>query len=128
MNDKREPVKLSLPAKQEYALVARMALSGMGVLAGLDVDLIGDLRTVAGECFDCLCHQSARPNRIDVCAWTEEGRLHCCFEASDREECACCEPPLDLTVTKGVLETLMPEVNITNDDGGVKRIQCSMRI
>lgn len=127
MTDARDPIRLSLPSSAEYALVARMAFSGAGLLAGLDVDLIGDLRTVTGECFDCIIHQPSRPARVDMSAWLLAGRLHCRFEAAERGERSADEP-FDLTVTRGILETLMPDVAIESDDGGVYAIQCSMPV
>ena len=58
MNDCGQRIDLTIPGGREYALVASMALSAMGVLAGLDVELLGDLQTVASECLDCLNHQA----------------------------------------------------------------------
>lgn len=125
MTETASPIRLSIPAGQQYALVARMALSAMGVLAELDVDLIGDLRTVAAECIDCLSHQPMRAQSILLTSWLEDGRLYCAFEAEQRQS-APCDQPLELDITRGVLETLMPEVIIQSDEGGVKRIQCSL--
>ena len=47
-------VCLSIPAQKAYVPVASLALSGLGMVLGLDVDLLGDLRTVAAESLDCL--------------------------------------------------------------------------
>ena len=120
-------IKLTIPAEGEYALVARMALSGLALLAGLDVDLIGDLRTVTDECCDCLMHQPLRPACITVDAWIGGGRLFFRFGAEKR--CgAGCEQTLQMDITKGVLETLMPEVRLDTDEDGVFGIECSMPV
>ena len=107
-------------------LVARMTLSGMGALMGLDIDLIGDLRTASDECCDCLMHQSARAVAIRLEAHCcERNRLHVSFSGvwGDAPGDAA---PLDLDVTRGILETLMPEVRILTDERGVCEIRFSM--
>ena len=120
-------MQLSIPAQTEDALVARMALSGAGALAGLDVDLLGDLRTVTDECIDCLRHQPNAPARVRVEAGIADGRFQLAFEAEERGAAPAREP-LDLEITRGVLETLMPDVRLLTDAGGVYRIECSMPV
>ena len=127
MSNREEYIALTIPTGGAFALIARMALSGLGMLAGLDVDLIGDLRVVADECCDCLTHQPRVPSRIDMRAWLETGALHCCFTAEARGEQSAA-PTLELDVTRGVLETLMPDVRLDTDDGGVYQISCAMPV
>ena len=57
-------VCLSIPAQKAYVPVASLALSGLGMVLGLDVDLLGDLRTVTAESLDCLMNQAGRPCSI----------------------------------------------------------------
>ncbi len=124
---KQQGVKLTIPADQAYAPVATLALSGLGMIAGLDVDLLGDLRTAAGECMDCLLHQAGRPEVIELAAWVENGRLCMQFAGLERR-CVQASDPLGLDITRGVLETLMPEVTLHSDEKGVHGIQCSMPV
>lgn len=120
-------VRLTLPAQQAYAPVAALALSGLGMVLGLDVDLLGDLRTVTSECVDCLLHQAGRPQRIEMTALVEDGRLRVCFTACQRADGPCADA-LSLEITRGVLETLMPQVCLDADGMGVRRIECSMPV
>ena len=62
--DRPHEMVLRLSARQENWLIARMALSGLGMLAGLDADLIGDLQTAVNECCDCLLHQTTTPETL----------------------------------------------------------------
>ena len=39
--DLTREVRLTIPARQDYALVASMTLCGLGMSAGLDMDLLG---------------------------------------------------------------------------------------
>lgn len=125
--DKLHQISLKLPAAQADMLIARMALSGLGMLAGLEAELIGDLGTVTNECCDCLMHQTSKPQSILVEAGVSEGRLEIRFSAQgevgkgDKE-------PLDIDVVRGVLETLMPEVTVETDERGVCGIVCAMSV
>lgn len=125
MGENPSLVRLTIPARKEHALIARIAMSGVGLIEGLDVDTIGDLRTVTGECVDCLINQPMRPSRVELAAWAEDKRLYCRFDALERSPEGGVEAA-DMDVTRGVLETLMPEVLIESDEGGVKSILCSM--
>ncbi|MCI6378642.1 MAG: hypothetical protein MR842_12945 [Clostridiales bacterium] len=120
-------VRITVPIGSEYALVASMALCGLGMLAGLDVDMLGDLRTVAAECLDCLAHQSGRPESISMEAYVAGNRLLMRFQAQNRMH-AQEGDALDLDFTRGVLETLVPDVHLDVDGGGVHSIECSMPV
>ena len=125
--DTSRTVKLTIPADRAYAPVASLALSGVGMMAGLDVDLLGDLRTVTAECLDCLLHQAGRPASIDVTASVDGGRLYVGFQSNGRSRVQE-EDLLGLEITRGVLETLMPQVHLESDDDGVHGILCSMPV
>jgi len=120
-------VRLKIPADQSYTPVATLALSGLGMVAGLDVDLLGDLRTVAMECLDCLMHQALIPDSIDLTAGVADGRFVVRFAAQDRQRRQQSDP-LGLEITRGVLETLMPDVKLETDEDGVHGIECSMPV
>ena len=110
-----------------YAPVVTLALSGLGMMAGLDVDLLGDLRTVATEAMDCLMNQAGRPECIQICAGMDNGMLRVQFCAQNR--CRVQEADeLDIDITRGVLETLMPQVALEADEGGVHHILCAMPV
>ncbi|HPJ03051.1 MAG TPA: hypothetical protein PKU80_09450 [Candidatus Limiplasma sp.] len=121
---KRE-ITLSLPAEQEFVLLARMALCGLGMLAGLDVGLIDDLRSATDEVCDCLMHQKRMAARIELRAWLTDSRLHCEFQtlyANEQYDGECS----DHEVSRCVLETLMPDVALINDECGVGKISFSL--
>ena len=127
MNDLSRNVRLTIPADMNYAPVATLALSGLGMIAGLDVDLLGDLRTVVTEALDCLLNQAGRPQCVQICAGMENGMLRVQFCAQNR--CRTQEADeLDLDITRGVLETLMPQVQLEADEDGVHGILCAMPV
>lgn len=125
--DMNREVRLTLPADPAYVPVATLALSGLGMIAGLDVDLLGDLRTVTAEALDCLLNQAGRPQCIAICAGVENGTLRVQFCAQDRQRVQE-RDELDLDITRGVLETLMPQVALEADEDGVHNILCAMPV
>lgn len=125
--DLSQTIHLTLPAAREYALVASMTLCGAGMLAGLDVDMLGDLRTVTTESLNCLTHQAGRAENVEICAYKAQGRLHVSFYARERTHTGE-RDTLELEITRGVLETLMPEVRLMTDEDGVYGIECSMPV
>lgn len=127
MADKNGEILLSLPADKDFVLLARMALSGLGMLAGLDVDLIDDIRTATDECCDCLLHQPIRADRLELRARIDNGRLYCCLNAV-RSNGPSDLPQSDLEITRGVLETLMPDVTLQGDACGVGSIGFSLPV
>lgn len=122
-----QEVQMTVPADQSYTTVVSLALSGLGMMMGLDVDLLGDLRTVTAECLDCLLHQAGKPATIGMTAGVNEGRLRVLFTANSRIPGGEADL-LDLDITRGVLETLMPEVALHTDEYGVHGIECSMPV
>mgnify|MGYP004547631985 CR=1 FL=1 len=102
--DRPHEMVLRLSARQEDWLIARMALSGLGMLAGLDADLIGDLQTAVNECCDCLLHQTTTPETLVLSARAEKGRLQFRFSAEGEA---------------GQGPTLLPEVRLETDEHGV---------
>lgn len=127
MNELSREVRLTIPASMDYAPVATLALSGLGMIAGLEVDLLGDLRTVAAEALDCLLHQAGRPQCVEICASVENGMLCVQFCARQRTRVQKADE-LDLDITRGVLETLMPQVALEADEDGVHGIRCAMPV
>ena len=119
-------MQLLIPAQEEYALAAALAVNGLGVKAGLDLDLLGDLRTVTTECIDCLANQPRVPEEIRLTASLREGMLSLRFEALSRGE-TLSNPPSDPVLTRSVLETLMPVVSLEEDQGGIHTLCCAMR-
>jgi len=127
MADKQGEIMLSLPADKDFILLARMALSGLGMLAGLDVDLIDDLRSATDECCDCLLHQPLKADRLEMHARIGDGRLYCCLNAIRGGDVSDV-PASDVEITRGILETLMPDVSLQCDACGVGSIGFSLPI
>ena len=128
MEGQGRTIELRVPADMEYLLIANMTLSGFGMVAGLEVGMIDDLRTATRECFDCLFHQQAfQLQEIHVTAAMENGRFRCKFSAI-RTVIRTADPPQDSEMSRYILETLLPDVHLHCDEDGVYAIECSMPV
>ena len=125
--DRMHEIALKMPANQEDTLMARMAVGGLGMLAGLDADTIGDLQTVVNECTDCLLNQPVLPELLTMTGWVENNRLILQWEACG-EKGMNQQKPLDNEVVRCILETLMPQVELKTDRRGVHSILCSIAV
>ena len=124
----KQEITLRVPGKQEYALVLRLALGGVAMLKDLDASALDDVRSASDEAVDCLLHQGREVSwltlyvqdggdklTIRVCAeFTGEGEL-----TADADE---------MEVSRAVLETLIPEVEMcTQDCGCVDAISLTLK-
>jgi hypothetical protein len=124
----QQEITLRVPGKQEYALVLRLALGGVAMLKDLDAGALDDLRNASDEAVDCLLHQGREVSwltlyvldggdkiNIRICAeFTEQGVL-----TTDEEE---------MEISRAVLETLIPEVEMcTQDCGCINAISLTLK-
>ncbi|MBR6667283.1 MAG: hypothetical protein IKL25_02825 [Clostridia bacterium] len=124
----QQEITLRVPGKKEYALVLRLALGGVAILKDLDAGALDDLRNASDEAVDCLLHQGRDVSwltlhvldgreklNIRICAeFTGEGEL-----IADAEE---------TEISRAVLETLIPEVEMqTQDCGCINAISLTLK-
>ena len=124
----QQEITLRVPGKREYALVLRLALGGVAMLKDLDAGALDDLRNASDEAVDCLLHQGKEVSwltlyvmdggerlTVRICAeFTGEGEL--LVDADEAE------------VSRAVLETLIPQVEMcTQDCGCVEAISLTLK-
>ncbi len=112
---------LSIPADPAWMLVVRMALGGAGALMGLSIDLVDDLRTAADETCDFLMHQPRGIKCIKIACGLKDRAVCTVFACEFSNECQQCEE-MDLDVTRGILETLIPKVELEEDGACVRSV------
>lgn len=115
---------LVIPANTDDVLMMRMAVSAFGLLCGLDADLIGDLRIVTNECCECLMGRARLPEKLELQTALRDGRMQLSFRAVGAQ--ASEGQPIDRDMAYGILSTLMPEVQLREDESGIVQIDCSM--
>ena len=126
MEQTQQNISLRVPGEMAYALVIRTALGGVAILKDLTVDQMDDLRTAADEACDCLLHQGRPVAAINVHVADKGAKLTVSLEAefSGCREGDCAD---QTAISKAVLETLVPEVELTASECGcIQRIDLTM--
>lgn len=124
----KQEITLRVPGKQEYALVLRLALGGVAILKDLDAGALDDLRSASDEAVDCLLHQGREVSWLTLHVQDESDKLtvRICAEFTGEGENAMDED--DMAVSRAVLETLIPEVEMrTRDCGCIEAISLTLK-
>ena len=124
----KQEITLRVPGKQEYALVLRLALGGVAILKDLDAGALDDLRSASDEAVDCLLHQGREVAWLTLVAQDEGDKLNVriCAEFDGEGEGGIDADELD--VSRAVLETLVPEVELrTRECGCIEAISLKLK-
>ena len=116
---------LTVPADPNWMLVVRMALGGAAALMGLGIDLVDDLRTAADETCDFLLHQPRKVQSIKIVCSLKDEAVCTVFTCDFAQECQTCEE-MDLDVTRGILETLIPKVELEEDGVCIRSVSLTL--
>lgn len=116
---------LTVPAQQEWALVLRTALNGVGVLANLSVDMIADLRTACDEAFDLLTHQPRSAENITLLCQLQNKILTVRLSAQRTNDFQACVPS-DPEVANLIIGTLVTDVHLHADSCGIYSVSMSL--
>jgi len=119
------PMILTVPAREEWTLVLRMAASGVGALYDLPVDLMDDLCTAIEESCDLLLHQDYTAETMTLRCEPRSDGLHVILTAQERtsrrEEC-----PADADIARMIIQTLVRQVTLDQDEGGVHCVHMTL--
>ena len=124
----QQEITLRVPGKQEYALVLRLALGGVAILKDLDAGALDDLRAASDEAVDCLLHQGREVSWLTLYAQDEDDKLtiRICAEFTGEGELTVEEDEME--VSRAVLETLIPEVEMcARDCGCIEAISLTLK-
>ena len=114
----QQEITLRVPGKREYALVLRLALGGVAMLKDLDAGALDDLRSASDEAVDCLLHQGRVVSwlTLHVMDGGDKLTIRICAEFSG--EGSLTVDADEAEVSRTVLETLIPEVEMCAKDCG----------
>lgn len=114
----QQEITLRVPGKQEYALVLRLTLGGVAMLKDLDAGALDDLRNASDEAVDCLLHQGREVSWLTLHVLDGGDRLtvRICAEFSGEGEGHMDADAME--ISRAVLETLIPEVEMRARDCG----------
>ncbi len=124
----KQEITLRVPGRMEYALVLRLALGGVAILKDLDAGALDDLRSASDEAVDCLLHQGREVSwlTLTVLDGGEKLTVRICAEFEGEGMAA---PDADeREVSRAVLETLIPQVEMcTRDCGCIDAISLTLK-
>lgn len=120
MNDE---IRLTIPAKPEMMIVARMALAGFCSQGGADVDTLDDIRILSDEACYCLMNQPRPADALTVSATAEGRQARIRFEARHGNVPAEARGGHDPEIARGILGTLASDVILSHDNGNMHAIE-----
>ena len=124
----KQEITLRVPGKQEYALVLRLALGGVAILKDLDAGALDDLRAASDEAVDCLLHQGREVSWLTLLVQDEGDKLTVRISAEFTGEGESTMDEDKMAVSRTVLETLIPEVEMcARDCGCIEAISLTLK-
>lgn len=118
-------MSLSIPAKQEWLLVLRSALNGVGVIAKMSVDMIDDLRSAADEAFNLLTHQSHLIQHIELLCEVHEDVLSVQLSVERAFASQHCVP-VDAEVAHLIIGSYVTNVHLEGDSCGIYSVHMKL--
>ena len=124
----KQEITLRVPGAPEYALVLRLALGGVAILKDLDAGALDDLRAASDEAVDYLLHQGRGVQWLTLAVLDEGEKLTVRICAEFSGEGAFTQDEDEKEISRAVLETLIPQVEMcTQDCGCVDAISLTLK-
>ena len=131
-----DKIVFSIPGKPEYLTMVRLAISSIAMTAGFDVEAVEDIKTAVAEgCKNVSCHGfTGFSEKYEVECEVGEGVLEitvkddCDSHSLEKLSIPCRQCPQEGNLSVYVIESLMTEVDISNDGNGRKMIRMVKRI
>lgn len=120
-----KPMTVTVPARPEWNLVLRMAVAGVSALYDLPVDVLDDLNTAVEESCELLLHQDYTAETLTLTCEEKPDGLHVSITAAERKRCRE-EEPADADVARLIIQTLVREVTLDQDEGGVHCVRMTL--
>ncbi len=114
----KQEITLRVPGSMEYALVLRLALGGVAILKDLDAGALDDLRSASDEAVDCLLHQGREVSFLTLTVTDGGEKLTVRICAEFAGEGASAPDADEREISRAVLETLIPQVEMCTQDCG----------
>lgn len=113
---------MTIPARAEWTLALRMAVSGVGAIYDLPVDVLSDLRSAVDESCELLLHQTYCVQTLTLSVEEKQDGVYLSIAAQ------CCdqmqmEPRADAEIAKLIIETLVRQVDLRTEDDSVQEVR-----
>ena len=115
-------IRFQFPARSDYLLAVRLAVSAVAERVGFDIEDIEDLKVASAEA--CTLLLSAGARQIDICL-TVQGGLELLFEAQGSVQ----EPSEDSDgLSQYLLDAMVDTCEIGSDGGAVKSVRLQKKL
>jgi hypothetical protein len=121
-------MKLTIPAKPELMLVARMALAGYCSQCGADIDTLDDIRTLSDEACYFLMNQTMEAKSLSIAAKKDGSLASIRFEAAYNGQINARAPMHDPDIAYGILGTLATDIRVKTKDGTKNAIEVDVHL
>ncbi len=112
-------IRLRIPARPDYILAVRLAVSAVAQRVGFDIDNIEDLKVASAEA--CTLLLAGCPQQIDISLTLEDG-LVLLFEACDFSAGAADAGKSD-GMSQYLLDALVDKCEMKDDDGVIYSVR-----
>ena len=119
------PMTLTVPAREEWVLVLRMAASGVSALFDVPVDVMEDLNTAIEESCELLLHQDYTAETLTLQCEEKRDGLHVSLTARERSAQKE-EDAADPDIARLIIQTLVKEVTLEKDQDGVHCVRMTL--
>lgn len=124
----RDEMTLTIPAKPEMMLVARMTLAGYCSQCGADVEILDDVRMLSDEACFFLMHQEMKAKKILISATRDGDLASIRFEAVYDKHIKELMPPHDPEIACGILGSLAVAIRLDTDGGCMNAVEVDVHL
>lgn len=115
-------LEMNVPAREEFSLPLRLAVTGICALHDVPVDVLEDLRSAVDESCDLLLNQDYKAQCLTLICEMQEGSLHLALSAG-RCGNQQAENPADADMAKLIIGSLVKKVDLEQDENGVHTVR-----
>lgn len=114
---------MTIPAKPEWTLALRMAVSGVGAIYDLPVDVLSDLRTAVDESCELLLHQEFCVESLTLSVEEKGDGVYLSIAAQRCNVRSQDDNRADAEIAKMIIETLVRQVDLKTEDDSVQEVR-----
>lgn len=115
-------VKIGIPAKPDYILAVRLAVSAVAERAGFNIEDIEDLKVAAAEA--CMLLLASRPETLDINITVDDGiKIDLSAVGKSKESAAVNDEESETgDLSQYLLEALVDDCDFTRQEDGLKAV------
>lgn len=118
---------LTVPADNRWTLPLRTALSAVGAMAGLSLDMLDDLRIAIDEAFELISNQQRQLESVTMTCRLQNNEL--LVRLDGKRTCAACRcDPADPETAHLVIGTLVTDLHLEGDSCGIHSVCMAMPV